>query len=376
MINRKLEALINERLFQGKAIIVTGPRQVGKTTLFRHITRDRMPQTRWFNGDESDTRELFSHATSSKLKALIGEALLVVIDEAQRVENAGIAVKLLVDTFPQLQVLVTGSSALELADSLSEPLTGRKYEFHLFPLSYEELSSFTSTLEERRLLEHRMIFGYYPDVVTHAGNEQELLMNLTSSYLYKDLLAWQQIKKPVLLEKLLQALALQVGNEVTFHELGQLVGIDTETVERYIDLLEKAFVVFRLPSLSRNMRNEIKKGRKIYFYDTGVRNALIKNFNPLAMRQDTGALWENFCLVERMKANQYNLRFANRYFWRTLQQQEIDYIEEYGGSLHAYEFKWNPRKKSRLTRTFTHAYPGSSTAVITPDNFEEFITGK
>jgi hypothetical protein len=201
-------------------------------------------------------------------------------------------------------------------------------------------------------------------------------MNLTGSYLYKDLLAWQQIKKPALLEKMLQALALQIGSEVTFHELSQLVGIDTETVERYIDLLEKAFVVFRLPSLSRNMRNEIKKGRKIYFYDTGIRNALIKNFNPLALRQDTGALWENFCLVERMKTNQYDLRYVNRYFWRTLQQQEVDYIEEYGGSLHAYEFKWNPRKKSRQARTFTHAYPGSSTTVITPENFEDFVTGK
>jgi uncharacterized protein len=376
MIDRKLEKLINERLFHGKAIIVTGPRQVGKTTLVRHITRDRVEQTRWFNGDEPDTRELFSQATSSKLKALIGEADLVVIDEAQRIENVGIAVKLLVDAFPKLQVLVTGSSALELAASLSEPLTGRKYEFHLYPLSYGELAAHAGAIEERRLLEHRMIFGYYPDVVTHAGREQELLMNLTSSYLYKDLLAWQQIKKPALLEKLLQALALQIGSEVTFHELGQLVGIDTETVERYIDLLEKAFVVFRLPSLSRNMRNEIKKGRKIYFYDTGVRNALIKNFNPLALRQDTGALWENFCLVERMKTNQYDLRYANRYFWRTLQQQEVDYIEDYGGVLHAYEFKWNPKKKSHLVRTFTRAYPGSSTAVITPENFEDFATGK
>jgi predicted AAA+ superfamily ATPase len=365
--------LINARLFQGKAIIVTGPRQVGKTTLIRHITEAGSHRTRWFNGDEPDTRELFSQATSSRLKALIGEASLVVIDEAQRIENIGLAVKLLVDTYPRLQVLVTGSSSLELTNTINEPLTGRKYEFHLFPLSYEELAAHTGALEERRLLEHRMIFGYYPDVVVHEGSEQELLMNLCSSYLYKDLLAWQQIKKPMLLEKLLQGLALQIGNEVTYHELGQLAGIDTETAERYIDLLEKAFVVFRLPSLNRNMRNEIKKGRKVYFYDTGIRNALLKNFNPLAMRQDTGALWENFCIVERMKTNHYGLRFANRFFWRTVQQQEVDYLEEYNGVLHAYEFKWNPKRKNRFTRTFTTAYPGSTTAVITPENFEEFV---
>ncbi len=374
MISRKLKKMIGARLFQGKAIIVTGPRQVGKTTLIRQITGESPLKSRWFNGDEPDTREIFSQATSTRLKALVGDAVLVVIDEAQRIENIGLAVKLLVDTIPKVQVLVTGSSALELANTIQETLTGRKYDFHLFPLSFEELCEYTSAVEERRLLEHRMIFGYYPDIVVNQGNEIELLMNLCGSYLYKDLLAWQQIKKPMLLEKLLQALALQVGSEVTFHELGQLAGVDTETVERYIDLLEKAFVVFRLPSLSRNMRNEIKKGRKIYFYDTGIRNALIKNFNPLALRRDAGALWENFCIVERMKTNQYNLRFVNRYFWRTVQQQEVDYIEEFDGILHACEFKWNPKKKSRRTKVFARAYPGSILAVVTPENFMDFVT--
>ena len=369
---QKLELVINARLFQGKAIIITGPRQVGKTTLMRSIISKYQNQTCWFNGDEPDVRDLFANATSSKIKSLIGEARLVVIDEAQRVENVGLAMKLLVDNYPDLQLLVTGSSSLELANTIQEPLTGRKYEFHLYPLSYEEMEEFAGELEEMRLLEHRIVYGYYPEIVTTAGKEQELLMNLCNSYLYKDLLAWQQIKKPVILEKLLQALALQIGSEVTYNELGRLVGIDMATVERYIDLLEKAFVIFRLPSLSRNMRTELKKGRKVYFYDTGIRNALIKNTNPMNLRQDAGALWENFCIVERMKASHYGLSYSNRFFWRTVQQQEIDYIEETEGVLHAFEFKWSSEKKCRFSKAFTNGYPGSPTEVITPKNFAEF----
>ncbi|MEA2013015.1 MAG: DUF4143 domain-containing protein, partial [Verrucomicrobiota bacterium] len=196
---------------------------------------------------------------------------------------------------------------------------------------------------------------------------------LSGSYLYKDIFSWEQIKKPVLLEKILTALALQLGNEVKYNELAQLTGVDFSTVERYIDLLEKAFVIFKLSSLNRNMRNEIKKGRKIYFYDTGIRNAIIKNFNPLAMRQDTGALWENFLIIERMKHNHYSNRLANSFFWRTHSQQEIDYIEEYGGQLHAYEFKWNPKRKKKFAKSFIKAYPNSEMQIISQDNFDAFV---
>lgn len=359
---------------KGLAIIVLGPRQVGKTTLMKSLFTFDSKQVKWFSGDDPDTRELFSNTTSTKLWAMIGTFRQIIIDEAQRIENIGLTVKQIVDNFPSIQVLVTGSSSLEIANTMSEPLTGRKYELNLFPLSFGEMADHHGSLEEQRLLQHRLVFGSYPAVVTHPGEEQELLQTLCNSYLYKDILAYQQVKKPAVLEKLLQALALQLGSETNRHELGQLLGLDPVTVERYIDLLEKAYVLFSLPSLSRNMRNEIKKGKKIYFYDNGVRNAIIKNFNPPGLRQDTGALWKNYCIGERMKALSYSTIFVNRYFWRTHDQQEIDYIEERDGSLHAFEFKWNPNKTRPLPRTFSAAYPESVGRVITPENFEEFVT--
>lgn len=277
------------------------------------------------------------------------------------------------DNLPNVQVVATGSSALELAGKIKEPLTGRKYEYHLYPISFQEMVKHTSLLEEKRLLEHRMIYGYYPQIVTGPGNERTLLQQLTDSYLYKDLFALEQVKKPLLLEKLLQALALHVGSEVNYHELGQLVGADKETVERYIDLLEKAYVVFRLSSLSRNLRNEIKKGKKIYFWDNGVRNAIIKNFNLLVQRQDTGGLWENFLVSERQKLMQYHEQYVNVYFWRTLAQQEVDYVEEEGGIMRAWEFKWSVKAKGRVPKTFLDAYPGTQTGTITPANVEDWL---
>jgi predicted AAA+ superfamily ATPase len=279
----------------------------------------------------------------------------------------------MVDNIPDVQVIAMGSSALELAGRIKEPLTGRKYEYYLYPLSFEEMVNHTSLLEEKRLLEHRMIYGYYPQIVTSPGNEETLLQLLSDSYLYKDLFALEQVKKPMLLEKLLQALALQIGSEVNYHELSQLVGADKETVERYIDLLEKAFVVFRLSSLSRNLRNEIKKGKKIYFWDNGIRNAIIKNFNLPSQRQDIGGLWENFLVSERQKVMHYHQKYINRYFWRTHAQQEVDYIEEQGGKLSAWEFKWNPKAKGRIPKTFLEAYPQTETGVITPANVEDWL---
>ena len=273
-----------------------------------------------------------------------------------------------------IKVVATGSSSFELAGQTGEPLTGRKYEYFLYPVSFQEMLNHTSFLEETRLLENRLLFGYYPEVVSKIGEEKEILSLLVNSYLYKDLFMLEQIKKPLMLEKLLKALALQIGNEVSYNEIGQLIGSDNQTIERYIGLLEKAFIIFRLQALNRNIRNEIKKTRKVYFYDTGIRNAIIKNFNPLALRNDVGHLWENFLIVERMKRNHYAMQYANRYFWRTRQQQEIDYIEEYGGKLHAYEFKWNPNKKVRFPKTFLNAYPNSETKVITPENYQEFLT--
>ncbi|MDQ3003323.1 MAG: ATP-binding protein [Fibrobacterota bacterium] len=372
MIPRQLESVIKSHLHQKRAIVVLGPRRVGKTTLMQTLFDPARPEVRWFNGEEVDTRQKFATLTADTLKISLGDAKIIVIDEAQRIDSIGLVVKILVDKYPELQILVTGSSALELADGLFESMTGRSWNFPLYPLSFEELAGKSKLVEALRLLPHRMIYGFYPNVVTSPGQEQKILINLCEGALYKDVLNYQQLKRPALLEKLLQALALQLGSEVSFHELGQLIQSNPETVERYIDLLEKAFVLFRLPALSRNRRNEIKRGRKIYFLDNGVRNALIQNFAPLTLRNDVGGLWENFCIVERMKTLAYHGKYVNRFFWRTHTQQKIDYIEEYEGKLHAYEFKWNPKAKTKIPKSFLEAYPGTEVRVITPDNFHEF----
>lgn len=267
-------------------------------------------------------QELLTKTTSTKLKAVVGRHTLVFIDEAQRIPDIGLTLKLFTDQIKYVQVIATGSSAFELLSQVSEPLTGRKYDgsafrFKLYPLSFAEMVAHHGLLTEKRLLEHRLIYGYYPEIVTKPGEEVELLKLLATSYLYKDLLRLEQIKKPSLLDKLLKALALQVGSEVSYNELAQLTGSDPKTVDKYIDLLEKAFVVFRLPALSRNVRTEIRKGKKVYFYDCGIRNAILNNFNSLASRTDVGALWENFVLAERMKFHDYAGRSTQSYFWRT-----------------------------------------------------------
>ncbi len=374
MIQRILTERIKQHLFKGKAIILMGARQVGKTTLLQALMNQVDQPVLWLNADEPDIREMLFNVTSTQLQALIGTHRIVVIDEAQRIKNIGVTLKLIVDQIPGVQVIASGSSALNLASEINEPLTGRKYEFWLFPLAFDEMKQHHGLLQERRLLEHRLIYGYYPDIVTHPGEEKSLLKLLAESYLYKDLLALEQLKKPALLDKLLQALALQVGNEVSYLELGQLIGADKETVERYIDLLEKAFVLFRLNAFSRNLRNEIKKKKKIYFWDNGIRNAILRNFSPLALRTDTGALWENFLISERLKWLHNRDLDARTYFWRTLQQQEIDYIEERDGILWAFEFKWNPKARVKFPKTFLKAYPQSQPQVIHRENFDSFIS--
>jgi hypothetical protein len=373
MIKRLLYSYINNRLFKGKAILILGPRQSGKTTLIESILRDHSQPSIVLNGDEPDVRELLSSPTSTRLKSIIGKHKIVFIDEAQRIPNIGITIKLFTDILKEVQVIATGSSAFDLANKTNEPLTGRKYEYLLFPFSFGEMVEHQGLIEEKRLLESRLIFGYYPEIVTKPGEEKELLKLLSGSYLYKDILTFEQVKKPAILEKIVKALALQIGSEITYHEIGQLVGADNETVEKYVDLLEKAFVVFRLPAFSRNIRNEIKKGKKVYFYDNGIRNAVISNFSAVNNRSDIGALWENLLISERMKYLHYSGVDVSRYFWRTTMQQEIDYIEESSGKLSAFEIKWNPKAKVRFPKTFINAYPLSSTKLITPENFESFL---
>ena len=376
MVYRLIKEQIDKRLYRGKVIIVVGPRQVGKTTLLRMLTTDSDRKVLVWNCDEPDVRRKLAEPTSTQLGAEAANADLILIDEAQRVQNIGITLKLLVDNYPEKQVVVTGSSAIELSNSINEPLTGRKYEYVMFPFSAEELIKEFGASEERRMLEHRLIYGSYPEVVNLMGEERETLTNLVSSYLYKDIFSFQDVRKPEIIEQLLQALALQVGSEVSFNELGRLLGLTSITVQRYIDLLEKSYVVFHLRSFSRNVRNELKKSRKIYFYDNGVRNALIGDYKPLALRNDTGALWENYAISERMKHNSYSSFYGKSYFWRTQQQQEVDYLEDYEGVLHAYEFKWSPTKQTRLTDTFAKGYPDHTFAVITPENYQDFVCGK
>lgn len=372
MISRILQHSINDKLGSGKAIIVMGARQTGKTTLLKSIFESNK-KVLWLNADETDTQTLFENATSIRLRALFKGFDILVIDEAQRIENIGLKLKLITDQIKELQVVATGSSSFELANKINEPLTGRKFEYRLYPVSFEEMVEHHGLLNEIRMLPHRLVFGSYPEVVTSETNEKEILAQLANSYLYKDVLMWEQIKKPDKLIKLLQALALQVGSEVSYNELGQIVDLDNETVEKYVQLLEQSFVIFRLSAFSRNLRNELKRKQKIYFYDLGIRNSLISNFTHIELRNDIGALWENYLISERIKFCHYHHIWQNIYFWRTHDQQEVDYIEERDGILYAYEFKWNPRKKAKLSRVFQAAYADHEFQVISKENYHEFL---
>ena len=372
MIKRALEKNINEKTGSGKAIIVTGARQTGKTTLLESMFRGRA-DTLWLDADEADVQALFEKPVSSRLKMFFSGKKYVVIDEAQRIKNPGIKLKIITDHIKEVQLIATGSSSFDLANEINEPLTGRKWEFQLFQLSFGEMATHNGLQEEIRLLPHRLVYGYYPEVVTNPGTEKDILKQLTDSYLYKDILMWERIKKPDKLVKLLQSLAFQVGNEVSYNELANNLELDNQTVEKYIQLLEQVFVIFRLGAFSRNLRKELKRSRKIYFYDNGIRNSIIANFNPPEIRNDTGALWENFIISERIKYIRNNNIWANTYFWRTQDQQEIDYIEEHDNKLFAYEFKWNPAKRAFLSKTFSGNYQVSDFKVLTPDNYHEFL---
>lgn len=373
MIERQQQQSIEKLLGSRKAIIILGARQVGKSTLLNQLF-DQREGVMWLNGDDWDVRQLLADMTSTRIKALIGANHWVVIDEAQRIPDIGLRLKLITDQVPGVQVVATGSSSFQLASQVNEPLTGRKREFHIFPLTYQEMTAHTNLLEEHRMIPHRMVYGYYPEVVTSPGEEQTVLRELSNSYLYKDILSLDSISKPNKLTMLLQALARQIGEQVSYNEVGQLIGLSPKTVERYIDVLEKSFIIFRLGSFSRNLRNELKASRKIYFWDLGIRNAVIANFQQVENRLDTGALWENFVIAERMKMLNAQERFCNSWFWRTQQQQEIDLVEEENGALRAFEFKWNPKKgKANIPASFAKAYPHATYTIVTPDNVDDFL---
>lgn len=374
MYTRDLQSIIQERCFQGKAIILLGARQVGKTTLLKKIIQEQQAKSLYLNCDEPQTVTTLTNCNLKELQMVVGASKFVVIDEAQKVDNIGLTLKLIVDNMPDVQVIATGSSAFELRNCLNEPLTGRKYEYHMFPISSKEIYQSSGYIDLKGGLETRLIYGSYPDILNHASDARELLCMLTDSYLYKDILATDNLRKPDVLDKLLRALAFQVGSEVSYNELAQAVGTDSKTVERYIELLEKCYIIFRLHGLSRNLRNELKKAKKIYFYDNGVRNAVIQQFAPLELRNDAGALWENFFISERIKRNHYQQNYCNIYFWRTKSQLEIDYIEEQNGQMTAFEMKWNPKKSNTsIPDAFLKAYDVKETVVITPENYLEYL---
>ncbi|MBQ6072641.1 MAG: ATP-binding protein [Bacteroidales bacterium] len=373
MIQRQIEPRLREQLFKGKALIVMGARQVGKTTLLKQVLAGCEEGVLWLSGDDQDVRTLFETISAPRLRAIAGKNRLIVLDEAQRIRDIGIKLKLITDQMPDFQLLATGSSSFELANKINEPLTGRKREHRLFPLSFAEMVGHTSLLEEKRMLGHRLVYGAYPEVVMHPGDEIGLLRELTDSYLYKDILEFDKIHKPERLTKLLQALAYQLGSEVSYNELAQLCGMDAKTVESYITLLEQSYVLFRLGSFSRNLRNELKSSKKIYFYDNGVRNAVIGNFAQVENRMDAGALFENYVVSECMKRKEYTGDYAHSWFWRTTAKQEIDYLEEKDGLLHAFELKWNPRRRATAPLSFRNAYPDADFTVIHRDNIEDLL---
>lgn len=372
MINRDLTQIIDDLRKKGKAIILTGPRQVGKTTLLKTLFGNQK-NVLWLDGDDATIRERLKNAGTAYLKTLVAANQIVVIDEAQRIEDVGLIGKQLVDQMPDVELFITGSSALELSGKTKEPMTGRKWSIQLYPLSFREMVRHHGLIDETSHLKQRLVYGYYPEIVVQSGREERRLKELSESYLYKDIYAIEKIQKPEKFERLLKLLAFQIGQQVSNHELAVNTGLDVSTVDRYIDLLEKAFVVFRVPSFQRNKRNELKKSRKIYFVDNGIRNAIIEQWSPVDMRTDAGMLWENWMMSERRKLISNEQATVSTYFWRTTAQQEVDLVEESATGLKAFEFKWNERVRGNVTTAFTSAYPEAITNLITPKNFETFL---
>ena len=369
MIKRILETKIRDTIGSGKAIVIVGARQVGKTTFINSILNEY--DFLFLDADDPIVRNLLTNPNTEQIKTIIGDKKLVFIDEAQRISGIGLTLKIITDQLKDVQLFVSGSSSFDLGNELNEPLTGRKWEFEMFPISWEEFENNVGFLKSEQQIENRLLYGFYPEVINHQGKEKEVLKNLVNSYLYRDVLAFSEIRKPEVLEKLLQSLAFQMGSEVNYNEIAQIVGINKLTVQKYIEILEKGYIVFRLGSFGRNLRNEIKQSRKIYFYDNGVRNMILGNFNPINLRIDKGALWENFLVSERRKQNLNKDTFSKMYFWRTKQQQEIDFVEEKDGQITAFEFKWN-KKNVKFPQSFIEEYQAQS-LLISRENFRDFV---
>lgn len=375
MIKRVIEERVNNALAKKKAVTIMGPRQVGKSTLATSV----IPQDAKIleiNGDNTDVRTMFVNVDEAKMRILIGNRNFLFVDEAQKIENVGNMLKIVAEKFNDVRIVVTGSSAFKLAAAVNESLTGRKREFKLYSFSFKEMADHTSVIDEQRMLDHRLIYGYYPEVVTSPGDEKEVLKELIDSYLYKDVMEENNIAKPDKLVKLVQALAFQIGSTISANELAGLVGVDAKTIERYLDILEKSYIIYTLPSYSKNQRNELKFSRKVYFWDMGIRNGVIGNMAPVTLRspEELGHMWENFIITERIKRNEYAGRtFVKHYFWRTQQKKEIDLIEIEDGVMTGFEIKKKEGKRVSAPSSFTEAYPDAKFECITPAELIEFL---
>jgi predicted AAA+ superfamily ATPase len=372
MVSRFLTSALKSHTGKKKAIILTGARQVGKTTLLQEFFSEEKKMI-WLNADEQSVRERLKNLSIEVLKGVVGNNQVLVIDEVQRVENAGLLLKLLVDNFKDLKIVATGSSSIDISNTIFEPLTGRQFLFHLYPFSLTEIYPDNTPFQIEQKLPFHLIYGCYPDVFNNQADAEIILRNLSGQYLYQDVLVWKDIRKPAFLDSLLRLLAYQVGFQVSYHELGNNLKIKSSTVEAYVDILEKAFVIFRLPAFSKNPRKEISKSNKIFFWDNGIRNAVIDDYRPLSQRDDAGLLWENFAISERMKLHAHLNRHYRSYFWRNYNGSEVDYIEEKHGNVSAYEMKWNPKSNKKVTRAFTNEYPEAKTEIIKPSNISEFL---
>ena len=384
-IERDLEEPLVKGLESGKVVVLFGARQTGKTTLIRHILSrlegEKTGRVLMLNGDDPSHRARLEYASFSlsDFRRVLGNAEILFIDEAQNVEGIGRTLKLLHDSLPEKKIVVTGSSSFALSGQVDEPLVGRKFEYELHPLSFSELAHHESVRAEREAIASRLIYGSYPEIVASAGEADAAhrLKELCSGYLYRDILAWNAVKRPAVLEKLLRALALQVGSEVSMNEVAGLIGIDKESVERYVDLLTKCYVIFSVPSFARNARNELKKSRKIYFRDCGVRNGVLGNFLPLDCRDDVGHLWENYLVCERLKTHARTTVAPRCYFWRNTAQAEIDWVEESAErGIRAYEFKWRSGARAKCPEAFAKAYPEATWTCVTRENYDAFVQGE
>ncbi len=377
LIKRQAYNLLKQKLQENKVILLYGPRRVGKTTLLKELVKEleKREKVKFVNGENLIIQKELSSQSIEKLKSFVGNAHLLIIDEAQKIPEIGLNLKLIIDSIPKIKIIASGSASFSLAQKVGEPLTGRKKTIHLYPLSVKELINIKDKTYYQEIFETHLIFGGYPEVFNLKSNEekQEYLNELIDSYLFRDIFEIEQIKNSKKIKDLLTLLAFQIGKEVSLSELGNSLNLHSDTVARYLDLMEKSFIIVNIRGFSRNLRKEITKTSRYYFYDNGARNALINNFNPVNLRNDIGELWENYIIMERIKKQSYEQIFSNNYFWRTYDQKEIDWVEERQGKLFGYEIKWSG-KKPKEPKIWRETYPNAEFKIIDRENYLDFIS--